>query len=117
MQSLKIKSKLKITMLVSMLAVAFCLAMSANAFIRVRQANTLEKRAGEIVRGVFELTMLTNDYLIHKSTRAEQQWQIKHRQLTELIGHSNANGKQQVRLFKTMLQDHPDIISKAIEHK
>jgi PAS domain S-box-containing protein len=103
---LKVKSKLKITMLVSMLAAAFCLAMLANTFIRVRQANTLEKKADEIVRDVFELTMLTNDYLIHKSARAEQQWQIKHRQLTELIGHSKANGTQQVQLFKSMFQDH-----------
>ena len=46
--------------------------------MRVREANTLEKRANEIVRGVFELTMLTNDYLIHKSLRAQHQWQIKH---------------------------------------
>lgn len=45
--------------------------------MRVREANTLEKRANEIVRGVFELTMLTNDYLIHKSLRAQHQWQIK----------------------------------------
>jgi PAS domain S-box-containing protein len=97
---------MKIIMLVSMLAVAFCLAMLTNAFMRVRQANTLEKRADEIVRDVFELTMLTNDYLIHKSARAEQQWQIKHRQLTELIGQSKANGTQQVQLFKSMFQDH-----------
>jgi PAS domain S-box-containing protein len=103
---LKIKSKLKITMLVSMLAVAFCLAMLANAFMRVRQANILEKKADEIVRDVFELTTITNDYLIHKSARAEQQWQIKHRQLTALIGHSKANGTQQVQLFKSMFQDH-----------
>lgn len=103
---MKIKSKLKITMLVSMLAVAFCLAMLANTFMCVRQANSLEKQADEIVRGVFELTMLTNDYLTHKSARAEQQWQIKHRQLTELIGQPKANGTQQVRLFKTMFQEH-----------
>ncbi len=103
---MKIKSKLKITMLFSTLAVAFCLVMLANTFMRVRQANTLENRADEIVRGVFELTMLTNDYLIHKSARAEQQWQIKHRQLTELIGQAKANGTQQVHLFKSMFQDH-----------
>lgn len=103
---MKIKSKLKITMLVSMLAVAFCLAMLANTFMRVREANTLEKRADEIVKGVFELTMLTNDYLTYKNARAKQQWQIKHRQLTELIGQSKANGTQQVQLFKSMFQDH-----------
>jgi PAS domain S-box-containing protein len=103
---LKIKSKLNITMLVSMLAVAFCLAMLANAFIHFQQATTLEKSADQIVRGVFELTMLTNDYLIHKSARAEQQWQIRHRQLAELISRSKANGTQQGQLFYAMLHDH-----------
>lgn len=103
---MKIKSKLKITLLVSVLAVALCLALLANAFMRVRQANTLEQRADEIVRDVFELTMLTNDYLIHKSARAEQQWQIKHRQLTELIWQLKATGTQQVQLFKLILQNH-----------
>jgi PAS domain S-box-containing protein len=103
---LKIKSKLKINMLVSMLSVAFCMAMLANTFMRVRQANSLEKRADEIVRNVFELTMLTNDYLIHRNARAEQQWQIKHRQLSGLIEQAKADGPQQVQLFKTMFQDH-----------
>jgi PAS domain S-box-containing protein len=103
---LKIKSKLKITLLVSMLAVAFCLAVLANAFVHYRKANTLEKRADQIVKGVFELTMLTNDYLVHKNARAQQQWQIKHRQLTELIGRSKAGGIQQAQLFDAIFHDH-----------
>jgi PAS domain S-box-containing protein len=83
--------------------------MLANAFMRIREANTLEKRANEIVRGVFELTMLTNDYLIHKSHRAEYQWQIKHRQVKKLIRQSKTNAIDHTRLFEVMFQDHETI--------
>lgn len=106
---MKIKSKLKITMFVSIVAVVFCLCVLGKAFMRVSEASTLEKRADEIVRGVFELTMLTNDYLIHKSARAEQQWQIKHSQLTKLIKQSQVSGIDKVQLFETMCQDHETI--------
>jgi PAS domain S-box-containing protein len=106
---LKIKSKLKITMLISILAVVFCLGMLADTFMRVREASTLEKRASEIVRGVFELTMLTNDYLIHKSNRAEHQWQIKHRQVKKLIRQSKTGAIDHARLFEVMFQDHETI--------
>jgi PAS domain S-box-containing protein len=53
--------------------------------------------------------MLTNDYLIHKTTRAEQQWRIKHRRLNELIRRSKESIKGHVQLFETMSQDHETI--------
>jgi PAS domain S-box-containing protein len=106
---MKIKIKLKISMFISIIAVVFCIGLLTDTFIRIREANFLETRAGEIVKGVFELTTLTNDYLIHKSTRAEQQWQIKHRQLTELIRQSKANGIDQLQLSETMFQYHESL--------
>lgn len=106
---MKIKSKFKITLSVSILTVVFCLSMLANTFMRVREADTLEKRANDIVRGVFELTMLTNDYLIRKTQRAEHQWQIKHRQVKKLIRQSKTSAIDHARLFEKMFQDHETI--------
>ena len=98
-------------MFVSIIAVVFCLSMLADTFLRVREANTLKARADEIANGIFELTMLTNDYLIHKNNRAELQWQIKHRQLSALIRQSKAIGVEQVQLFETIFQDHEAILT------
>ncbi len=106
---MKIRSKLKISMFVSILALVFCLGMLADTFMRFREASSIETRSDEIVKGVFELTTLTNEYLIHKSARAKQQWQIKHRQLTELIRQSQANGIDPFQLSETMFQNNETI--------
>lgn len=103
---MKIKSKLKITTIVSIFSIIFCLFMLANTFLHVRQASQLEKRSDEVIKEVFELTMLTNDYLVNKNVRAEQQWQIKHRQLSDLIQKTKAKGNSQSNLLAEMYNDH-----------
>lgn len=57
------------------------------AFERIVDANQVAFRrvdaAFKITRGVFELNLLTNDYLLHKEERAREQWIIRHESLEE----------------------------------
>ena len=48
---------------------------------------TLEKsRVTEaIIKGVFELNILTNDFLLHSGERAKIQWQSRYNTITEII--------------------------------
>ncbi len=42
------------------------------------EALRVDRVAREVARGVFELTALTGDYLLHHEIRAQAQWQRKH---------------------------------------
>jgi signal transduction histidine kinase len=47
----------------------------------VRQGQTID----EVTRGVFELTMLTNDFLLHHTPRAQVQWENRSNSLRRLM--------------------------------
>ncbi|MBI4619985.1 MAG: hypothetical protein HY739_07465 [Desulfobacterales bacterium] len=43
------------------------------------------KIAGEAAKGVFELNLITYEYLLHHEDRMQAQWQLRHDSLTKLL--------------------------------
>jgi len=80
-----IKTRLQITVIISIL-----LALSTGSFIFFVNQNLNEvieenRRADEIVKGVFELNILTNDYLLRRNERTNDQWWSRYDSISRLL--------------------------------
>jgi len=82
---MKLKTKFKI---ISVVVIGLITAIGVFIFsqVRILEAEIEENRiAAEIVRGVFELNLLTSDYSLHSGERTQEQWQLRHQSLGSLI--------------------------------
>jgi len=108
---MKIKSKLQITTVVSLI-VAFVIGLIL--FFSARQVSETIKKdmvADEIIRGLFELNILTKEYLIHHEERAKIQWQLKHDSLSKLLKEVEFKDPEEMIFVKRMLKSHEEIRS------
>jgi PAS domain S-box-containing protein len=106
---MKIRTKLQIAAIFS---ITVALAIGLILFFSARQVNEAIKKemtADEIIRGLFELNILTNEYLIHHEERAKTQWQLKHDSLKKLLGEVEFKSPEKVVLLKRMRENHEDI--------
>ncbi len=75
---MKIKSKVWIS---AILSISLALIVGIILFLTVQKMDKARDRstvAGEVVKGMAELEILTYDYLLHREERAQKQWQLKH---------------------------------------
>ncbi|MGA2318992.1 MAG: PAS domain S-box protein [Thermodesulfobacteriota bacterium] len=106
---MKIKTKLQITTVVSLIV---ALVIGLILFFSARQVNEAikkEKAADEIIRGLFELNILTNEYLIHHEERAKIQWQLKHDSIKRFLEGVEVESPEKIVLLKRMRERHKDI--------
>ncbi len=74
-----------------------------TTFQDLDEALHTDRVARDIGRGVFELTLLTGDYLLHHEIRAQTQWQRKHGALGRLLeepGFEPAGGEPAVAALR-----------------
>ena len=82
---MKIKTKFKI---IVPLVLSLALLLCGIIFIIVQNMNeTMEKSriANEIVKDVFELDIVSHDYVMYHEERAKTQWQLKHDSVVVLL--------------------------------
>ena len=96
---MKIKTKLKIsTILTTLIAIAIGVIL-LSTIQQLEDISEQEILAGEILSGVFELNILTNDYLTYQSERSKVQWQLKYDSIAELLGDEEfGTGEKQIIL-------------------
>ena len=56
--------------------------------------------AEELVEGVFELNILTNDYILHREQRSREQWWIRYYSIARLL---MAGGRLKDRKVKVII--------------
>ena len=82
---MKIKTKL---LCVSLLSAITAVAVGVSllwAYQRISELLVNEGLIHTIVQDVFELNILTNDYLLYHEDRPQKQWQAKHNKLSSLL--------------------------------
>jgi signal transduction histidine kinase len=102
----KIKSKLQIATIFSMIA---ALVIGSILFFSAQQVNEAIKKnraADEIIKGLFELNILTEEYLIHHEERAKTQWEIKHDSLRKLLEEVELKTPEEIVFLKRMRENH-----------
>jgi signal transduction histidine kinase/response regulator RpfG family c-di-GMP phosphodiesterase len=108
---MKIKTKLHI---IIHCALGIIVLASAALVIAFRQINTAWQEsamANELTSGLFELGILTTDYVLHDGERAHAQWLKKHDSLTRLLGNARFADPESHTILKQCRQNNQEIRS------
>lgn len=106
---MKIKSKFQI---ITVLSIAIGLMIAFTLFIHIQNMRaTIEDndKANQLTRSVFELNLLTNDYLFNRTERTRMQWQLRNDSLTELIQSMKFRIKEEKLLKEEILNNHDQL--------
>jgi signal transduction histidine kinase len=106
---MKIKTKFNI---ITVVFLAFVVALVLTLFMTSQQVSQLEREhrtTENIVRAVFGLDIITNDYLMHPGERALQQWQARYDSITDMIETLEFDNSEKQHILKEMGKTHKSI--------
>ncbi len=106
---MKIKTKLRVNTVFSIVVVLIVGLTLLSASHQVAETIDKNKIADQIGRGIFELSIVTNDYLLHREKRAPRQWQLKYDSLTRLIADRKFQGSEEKYLLENIQQHHKSL--------
>ena len=103
---MSIRKKLQLGILiaggVTLLVLSLILAQTSRQVIEAIEQSTA---FSNIVRGVFELNIITNDYMLHHEERAQVQWQLRYSSLAQIL--TEVQGKYpEEEVLGRIIQDH-----------
>lgn len=77
-------------------------------FSTARIDKTVEKgqKSDRIVREIFQLTLLLNDYLMYHEERSAKQWQIKHKAIGNLLASQHYNDPKDQAIHEDIIKTH-----------
>ncbi len=78
-------------------------------FQDVNEALRKDQVARDMARGIFELTTLTGDYLLHYEIRAQTQWKQKHGSLARLLEEPGFEGAEEEPAIALLRARHLEI--------
>jgi signal transduction histidine kinase len=90
------------------------LVVSIGAVLYVTSRNVLEvtaqeRIAADLIKGVFELTTVADEYLLNHSERAQRQWNMKHQSLGQLLGDLRAKEQAEDAILGRLRSEHRGI--------
>ena len=106
---MEIKTGLRIGGSVSIILVISLGSILLLGSLQVAREIEDERIAVEIAEGVFELNILTNDYLLHGEERAQEQWQLRHDSLTEILSSEEVSNLKEKAITDDMRRNHADL--------
>ena len=102
---MKIRTRL---LIVTIFSISTALIVGLILLLASRQVNGALNRnriVDEVVKGVFELNILTNHYLLGREERAQIQWGIRHDSLTELLLGTELRNPEDEETLTRMMQN------------
>ena len=108
---MKIKTRLQ---LITIFSVAIALVIGLVLFLTAQRVNkeiNRNKIAGEAAKGVFELNVITYEYLLHHEERMQAQWQSRHDSLTKLLSEIEFKGTERQVVLDRIRQNHESLKS------
>jgi len=82
---MNIKNKLYISAGISIVLVVTLVSLVFVTSGRIAEENKKHQLLMDVYEGIAELDMVTYDYLLHREKRMEQQWNIRHNSLGEIL--------------------------------
>ncbi len=82
---MNIKNQIRLSVLISLILVVVISASIILSFQNMQDQRDQEALAADVVRGGYELTYLSNDYLINAEPRARLQWEERYSSLQPII--------------------------------
>jgi hypothetical protein len=82
---MNIKNQIRLSVVISLILVAVISASIVVSYQNMQDLRDQEALAADVVRGGYELTYLSNDYLINAEPRARLQWEERYTSLQPII--------------------------------
>jgi len=108
---MKIKSKIQLIAIIY-----FCLAIIVwgilnNTAEKINYASEKTQVADEVLDSVFDLNILTGDYMLHHQARAEIQWRLKHKSIQTKLGKADEifNELEEKQLLKKISRENKNV--------
>jgi signal transduction histidine kinase len=108
---MNIRKKLYLNAVLPLILVASIGAVLYVTSRHVADVTAQERVAAELVKGVFELTIVADDYLLNHSERAERQWNMKYQSLGQLLGELRSREQAQAAILARMKSEHQGILA------
>jgi len=105
-----IKAKFQITTIIvtGFALIVAVFVLSTNQ--RLKEIIEIEYRADEIVKGIFELNNLTNDYSLSRNQRSREQWWLRHDSTARLLIETEASeGSKEQEIIDSLREDQKGI--------
>lgn len=107
---MSIRKKLQLSIFVggaiAVLVLGLVLAWTSR---QVHEATEQSSVIHDVVRGVFELNIVTNDYLLHHEERAQAQWELRHASLAQLLTGIEAHDPEEEEILGRVIQEHAQL--------
>ena len=109
---MKIKTKMFLSTAVSIALVIIVGLLIMLLMKRVNVKMKTEKYIDRVVEEVFELNIITNEYVSSRSKSSEYQWQAKHDAISEVIESRKYMGQDEAETLERLVRNH--LSAKAI---
>ena len=106
---MNIKAKLRINSLAPVVLVVIIAAILVITWRYVSDISERGKIANNIVKDVFELTLITDEYLLNSSARTIRQWQLKYDSLGESMSAIMLTSRDDQIIFERVKQEYRGI--------
>ncbi|MCK5585432.1 HAMP domain-containing protein, partial [Candidatus Bipolaricaulota bacterium] len=109
-EPMSIRKKLQLSILVGGAMAVLVLGLIATWTSRqVHEAIEQSEVIHDVVRGVFELNIVTNDYLLHHEERAQAQWELRHGSLDQFLRGFEAHNSAEEEILSRIIQEHAQL--------
>ena len=108
---MKISNRLHVSTLFSIVTVFVAGAVIFLTFGQMNKVSEEGMVADAITRGIFELNILTNDYLLYHEKRAQTQWRSKHDTLLRLLSALEFQKPEKQSILNNIDENHKDMKS------
>ncbi len=108
---MNIKRKFQIIYILPVALAAILILILFSSYATVSEIMKQDKLGEAIVRGVFDLNIVTNEYIImmHPSERPKQQWLFKYDSISNLLDRMEFEGAEEGKLLMKIRHGHQRI--------
>jgi PAS domain S-box-containing protein len=94
---MNIKNQIRLSVLVSLILVMVISVSIVVSYLNMQELRYQEDLAADVVRGSYELTYLSNDYLINGEPRARLQWDERYASLQPIISQLKPENEEEAQ--------------------
>lgn len=97
-----IKNQIRLSVIISLVLVAVISVSIIVSYMNMQDLGEQESLAAGVVRGGYELTYLSNDYIINAEPRARTQWEERYASLQPIINQLKAENPKEAKSIENI---------------
>ena len=107
---MKLKRKIQLRIFVPVIfATVIFIFIFGQISQQLVRANEQHAAVEEVIKGIFEINFITNDYLLFPEKRAEEQWRLMYASLEQQLNNIQVNGSNDQETLEYIYEMHTEI--------